>query len=552
LPGDCSDLPQAGLSVAYIQAEEFLLSLVNYEKQPPPMCADTEGWHLREFSRMLTGMGHPERAFPILHVAGTKGKGSTTRFLSTLLMAQGYKRVGSFTSPHIEWFRERIALNNQPVSEAAFVDALEAARAVLPQHPSEGFRTTFEVLTAMALDFFRRERCEAVVLETGLGGRLDCTNVATARLALITAIGFDHQKVLGKTLGQIVREKAGIIKPGTGVALVGPQPLGRMRVVGRVAREQAAAAGVPLEIYDARRDPIRRAEASERGFELDVVVGISSPRALAPRGKAPSVLSPLSSVLSPQSSALSTQSSVLSPQSSVLSPQSSALSTQSSVLSPQSSVLSPQSSALSTQHSALLRGVVFPMLGRHQLDNLRAALMALEAFARLEGRAVDPKGVRRGIEACGVPGRLEVVRWEPPVLLDGAHCPLSARAAGQACAEHFPGRDMILVLGMMADKKIEAILSNLRRFGGAAQVFAYTAPSPRACGEEKLAKLARRHFPWVETCGTMEKALEHALAAQSRRPGALVLCTGTFYGIAQARRYLVSHGRTPTNTDEQG
>ena len=186
------------------------------------------------------------------------------------------------------------------------------------------------------------------------------------------------------------------------------------------------------------------------------------------------------------------------------------------------------------------------MLGRHQLDNLRAALMALEAFARLEGRAVDPKGVRRGIEACRVPGRLEVVRWEPPVLLDGAHCPLSARAAGQACAEHFPGRDMILVLGMMADKKIEAILSNLRRFGGAAQVFAYTAPSPRACPEEKLAKLARRHFPWVETCGTMEKALEHALAAQGSRPGALVLCTGTFYGIAQARRFL-SCPRTSTD-----
>ena len=475
LPGDCSDLPQTGLSVAYIQAEEFLLSLVNYEKQPPPMCADTEGWHLREFSRMLAGMGHPERAFPILHVAGTKGKGSTTRFLSTLLMAQGYKRVGSFTSPHIEWFRERIALNNQPVSEAAFVDALEAARAVLPQHPGEGFRTTFEVLTAMALDSFRRERCDAVALETGMGGRLDCTNVAVARLALITAIGFDHQKVLGKTLGQIAREKAGIIKPGTGVALVGPQPLGRMRLVGRVAREQAAAAGVPLEIYDARRDPIRRVQASQHGFELDVAVG----------GK-------------------------------------------------------------------VLRRVPFPMLGSHQLDNLRAALMALEAFARLEGRAVDPKGVRRGIEACRVPGRLEVARWESPVLLDGAHCPLSARAAAQACAEHFPGRDMILVLGMMADKKIEAILSNLRRFGGAAQVFAYTAPSPRACPEETLARLARRHFPWVEKCGTMEKALEHALAAQSRRPGALVLCTGTFYGIAQARRYLVSRGRIPPNTGEQG
>jgi dihydrofolate synthase/folylpolyglutamate synthase len=264
-----------------------------------------------------------------------------------------------------------------------------------------------------------------------------------------------------------------------------------MRVVGRVAREQAAAAGVPLEIYDARRDPIRRAEASQRGFELDVVVGGCSP-------------------------------------------------------------CGNEFVVRASARKTVLRGVTFPMLGRHQLDNLRAALMALEAFARLEGRAVDPKGVRRGIEACRVPGRLEVARWEPPVLLDGAHCPLSARAAAQACAEHFPGRDMILVLGMMADKKIEAILSNLRRFGGAAQVFAYTAPNPRACGEEKLARLARRHFPWVETCGTMEKALEHALAAQSRRPGALVLCTGTFYGIAQARRYLVSHGRTPTNTDKQG
>jgi dihydrofolate synthase / folylpolyglutamate synthase len=483
LTGHSSEERTVGASAAYIQAEEFLLSLVNYEKQPPPMTSDEGGWHLREFGRMLAAMGHPERAYPILHVAGTKGKGSTTRFLSTLLMAQGYKRVGSFISPHIEWFRERIAIDNEPIAESAFVDALDEVRRILAPQETEGFRTTFEVLTAMAFEVFRRERCEAVVLEPGMGGRLDCTNVATSRVALLTSIGFDHQKVLGKTLRQIASEKAGIIKPGTGAAVVGPQQLGRMRVVGRVAREQAASVGVPLELYSARRDPIRRIQATPHGFELDIAPTYSH------------------SVLSTRNSALSSPHSALSAANS------------------------------QTQHSAL-----FSMLGRHQLDNLRAALMALEAFLRLEGRAVDPEGVRRGIENCRVPGRLEVVRDEPPVLLDGAHCPLSARAAGLACQEHFPGRDVILVLGVMADKKVKAILSNFARFGRVAEVFTYTVPSPRACPGGKLARLARRHFKKVNACETVEEAMEQALAAQKRQPRALVLCTGTFYGIARARR----------------
>ena len=174
---------------------------------------------------LLAALGHPENSFPTVLIAGTNGKGSTAATLASILQASGLK-TGLYTSPHLICINERIRLNGQAIADDDFAmlhDVVDrtAERLVgegdLPWHPS-----FFETLTAMAFEYFARSRPDMVVLEVGMGGRLDATNVVEPRLSIITDIALDHQKYLGETIGEIAREKAGIIRPG-GVVVTLPQ-----------------------------------------------------------------------------------------------------------------------------------------------------------------------------------------------------------------------------------------------------------------------------------------------------------------------------------------
>src|SRR6202521_5662791 len=174
---------------------------------------------------LLSALGHPENSFPAVLVAGTNGKGSTAATLASILQASGLK-TGLYTSPHLVRINERIRLNGIPIRDDDFVllHAVvdrTAERLVgegdLPWHPS-----FFEMLTAMGFEYFARSRPDMVLLEVGMGGRLDATNVVEPRLSIITDISLDHQKYLGETVGEIAREKAGIIRPG-GIVVTLPQ-----------------------------------------------------------------------------------------------------------------------------------------------------------------------------------------------------------------------------------------------------------------------------------------------------------------------------------------
>jgi len=160
---------------------------------------------LEHTKAILTKVGNPEATLKFIHVAGTNGKGSTCAFLSSFLQQSGY-RVGLFTSPHLVDFRERIRVNAIPINEVEVVDFCNQ----IQSHPLD--LSFFEITLAMALVHFKKEQCDYVILETGMGGRLDATNVVTPLLAVITNIGFDHQAFLGNTLAEIASEKAGIIK----------------------------------------------------------------------------------------------------------------------------------------------------------------------------------------------------------------------------------------------------------------------------------------------------------------------------------------------------
>ncbi|MCX7963133.1 MAG: hypothetical protein N2644_01435, partial [Candidatus Sumerlaea chitinivorans] len=221
----------------YSEAEAFLREFINYEQLAGGSGGfryDTKAFDLERFRALLAKLGSPQFCAPVFHVAGTKGKGSTCAILAEILKAARY-RVGLFTSPHIESFRERIQVNGIPISETDFCDVLDYVARIRLKDSSGtegGFRTVFELLTASAFLYFHRSACEVLVIETGLGGRLDATNVFSdppadkqrdfALTNIITSIGLDHTEILGPTIEKIAWEKAGIIHENS-LVIVAPQ-----------------------------------------------------------------------------------------------------------------------------------------------------------------------------------------------------------------------------------------------------------------------------------------------------------------------------------------
>jgi dihydrofolate synthase/folylpolyglutamate synthase len=186
--------------------------------------------------------GNPQKQLRFIHVAGTNGKGSTCAMLESIYRAAGL-RVGLFTSPHLVSFRERIQVNRQLVSETEVVRLVAELQPLLKQFPAAHHPTFFEVVTVMALKFFAGQKCDLVIWETGLGGRLDATNIVTPLASVITNIAFDHEQWLGDTLEKIAFEKAGIIKPGVPAVTAADEPEA-MAVIEKIAREKRA----PLNI----------------------------------------------------------------------------------------------------------------------------------------------------------------------------------------------------------------------------------------------------------------------------------------------------------------
>lgn len=442
----------------------LLDALLDLEKRPYVRRYDPQSYDLSGFRAWVDELGAPDRSLPILHIAGTKGKGSTAAFAESVLRAHGH-RTGLYTSPHLAHFGERFRISGKPWTPAQFEEALNRFESRMPEthrralREGGAFKTVFEVLTALALVEFAAERCDAVVWETGLGGRLDATNIVTPAVSVITRLGLDHTKILGPTIAHIAREKAGIIKPGVPAVHMEPLP-GQRDDVMAALRERAAATGADLRCAEAEVE-LRSAEEDRDGCTAHYRFADGTERT-----------------------------------------------------------------------------VRLPLHGTFQARNAQVALAACAVFRRQRGLPFDPSVAVAALEATRWPGRIEVHRRADGsvLVLDGAHCPTSARVLGetlaqwQALAAPPAAAPFALVIGMNIDKDHPGFARGLVEGLGAARIgslHAYRLGGERGAPAELLAEAfaaagiaARTHAHWQDAL---------AAAAGERRA---ICAAGTLYAIA--------------------
>ena len=399
---------------------------------------------LSRIRELMRHLGNPQNELRFVHIAGTNGKGSTSAMLASILSAAGYT-TGLFTSPHLQRYNERIQVNGAEISDGdllALLREIGSAAARMSERPSE-----FEALTALALLYFQRRHCRIVVLEVGLGGRLDPTNViAPPEAAVITNIGLEHTEYLGDTLEKIAAEKAGIIKPGSDVVLYGQSP-----EVENVVRAKCAGCGGKLQATDISN--------------LEVLSCDLSGQRLRYRER---------------------------------------------------------------------RELRLGLLGLYQSRNAAVALDTVDALLR-RGWSIPEDAVVRGLACARWPGRFEVLRREPLVIVDGAHNPNGVEALAACLEQYLPDRKVTFVMGVMADKRYDQMLDLVAPF--AEKFITVTPDSHRSLPSVQLAAdIGRRLGLPVKAAGTASEGVSMAL--EEARPGDAICVFGSLYQVGEVRASL--------------
>jgi len=396
-----SDLPpEARPAETYAEVEDALLSRWPESRLDPT---------LDRIAAFTDVLGDPQRAYPVVHLTGTNGKTSTARMVEALLRSLGL-RTGRFTSPHLESMTERIVVDGEPLDEEAFVrafnDVAPYTHVVDAEHDHP--LSFFETVVGMAYAAFADAPVDVAVVEVGMGGAWDATNVADGKVAVLTPIAVDHQKYLGETAAEIAREKVGIIKPGATVVTAVQEPDVAAAIVARAAEVGAVVA--------------------REGLEFGV------------RSRVPAVGGQM----------------------------------------------------LSLQGLRAAYDEVFlPLYGKHQGQNAALALAAVEAFLGGDEPLSD-EVVKDAFAEVTSPGRLEVVRRSPTIVLDAAHNPHGAAAVVEALEDSFAFSPLIGVVGVMADKDYEGMLATLEPVF--AHIVCTQSSTDRALPAHELAEVARGIF----------------------------------------------------------
>src|SRR5271169_4680103 len=253
----------------YEASVRYLLSLGR--ELAAPTQASAAKFDLENITVLAERLGQPQRAYPGAHIAGTNGKGSTAAFLESILRRAGF-RTGLYTSPHLEKINERIRINGEEISDDAFAETLTRIQVLIEELLATGklraHPTYFECVTAMAFEYFARERVEFAVFEVGLGGRLDATNILSPVVTIITRIDFDHENFLGHSLKEIATEKAGILKPGVPLVLAEQRPEAREVILAR-AKTLGCPVIEPSKIFRVDRESMHNGSLHARLIETD-------------------------------------------------------------------------------------------------------------------------------------------------------------------------------------------------------------------------------------------------------------------------------------------
>ena len=406
---------------------------------------------LSRIEALLREMGQPEKGLKTVHIAGTNGKGSTAFMLSAVLSQAGY-RVGRFISPHIHSYRERFTINDAFIEEKEFLSYLAQVKKHiknLSERPTE-----FEILTAVALEYFRDKQVELGIFEVGMGGIYDSTNVIEPVASVITGIDYDHTQYLGTSLEEIARNKAGIIKKKVPLVM-GPVNSPARQVIAARARELES----PLYL-SSLAEVVRESQPSLEGQLLKL--------------------------------------------------------------------------AFSGQ---IMDKVFFPSPALYQLENLAVAFTALQVL-RMAGFLWTERDMKAALAKLRIPGRMEIVRINPPFILDAAHNPQAASVLASSLEELLPGKKKILILGVLDDKDAQNILQPL---GHNTRALVLSRPEgSRSKNWKRLKDDWLSLFPGADLYVEEDIIKAIKLGERILKPGEHLLITGSFYLLDKARKFLTS------------
>lgn len=395
---------------------------------------------IERITRLLRFLENPQDKIPSVIVAGTNGKGSVAATIASVLEAQGY-RTGLYTSPHLINVSERIKINGEEIPIDDLYRLILKIKKISSNLSKE--QSYFEVLTATAFLYFAECKVDFSVLEVGMGGRWDATNVVLPLVSVITNISKDHTEFLGESIRQIAIEKAGVIKKGVPVVTA--------------AKKEALV------------------EIANIASQKDALLGIMG-RDFSVKGETTDDFSYLGKIWN-------------------------------------------------------LEHLHFSLPGLYQLENVSLAIAALESISQLHESKIDEKSLRKGLSSTKWEGRLEIIRNNPPLILDGAHNPGAASALRKSLEAMFPEKRFAFLVGMLADKDHENYLEEISKV--AENIITTNVPSERGVAAERLADIAKRHIKKIRVINNLNEAFEDI-----KRLSKPVCVTGSLYLIGAIKKII--------------